>query len=67
MTNQCNGPFSLTGHMVKIRHHTGWQKGMASSAGTLRTKESQAGQVGIPLFSNLLHSSAIQYGGFCTM
>ena len=30
-----NGPFALTGHMVKIRH-TGWQKSVASSTGTSR-------------------------------
>ena len=35
------GPFALIGHMLKFRH-TGWQKNVASSAGTSRTKESQA-------------------------
>ena len=29
---QSNGPFTLTSHMVKIRH-TGWQKSLASSVG----------------------------------
>ena len=63
---QMGRPFALTGHVVKIRH-TGWQKSLASSTGTSRTKESQAWQVGILLCSNVLHSFVIQYDGFCTM
>ena len=36
-----NGPFALTGHMVKIRRN-GWKKSVASSTGTSETKESHS-------------------------
>ena len=60
------GPCALTGHMVQ--NPPCWMaKDAASSTGTSKTKENRGSQVGIPLCSNLLHSFAIQYGGFCTM
>ena len=35
-------PFALTGHMVQSPPYSGWQKSVASSTGTSKTKESQA-------------------------
>ena len=58
-----NGPFAPTGHMVQ--HPPYW---MAKECGILHWDIENKGKlVGIPLCSNLLHSLAIQYGGFCTM
>ena len=35
-------PFALTGHMVQSPPYSEWQKSVASSTGTSKTKESQA-------------------------
>ena len=55
-----NGPFALTGHMVKIRR-TVWQKSVVSSTGTSRIKKSQGWNSFVRIYHILLPSSMANF------